>query len=113
MTAWAALQDGRQDGESEEPLSTQKSQRTRWMPVFPMLVHEVPWRVAVPCVLSVAVAAIGAWLLFQDYQIALGPRYTNTFMLCSYDGVACKAQIRPRPEIEKRHGWCAVPQSQV
>ena len=81
MIPWAAPQEGRQDGEVGGPQTTKISRRECCMPVVPLVVHEIPWRVAVPCVVSTAVAAIGAWLLFQDYQTALGPRYTDHFML--------------------------------
>ena len=48
-----------------------------------------------PCVVSMAVAAIGAWLLFQDYQNALGPRYTDILNLSCFDGLVCEAYLCP------------------
>ena len=74
-----------QNGNVEGPQPLRKDQRTRCMPVVPVLVHEIPWRAALPCVLSMAMTAAGAWLLFQDYQSALGPRYTDNLKLRAFD----------------------------
>ena len=104
MVPYAALQEGRQDGEGEGAQTIRNGRKTRCMPVLPRVMHEIPWRVAVLCVVSTAVAAIGAWLLLQDYQTALGPRYTDHFMLCCFDVFICKAYSCPRLSEQNRHG---------
>ena len=41
------------------------------------LAKGIPWRAVWACVLSLSGACVGTWLLFQQFQTALGPRCSS------------------------------------
>ena len=88
LQAIPVLQAGSTTGKIAEASDT-GAKRPRGRPcttqsIIALLARDVPWRAVVSCVLPLLGACLGTWLLFQDFQTALGARWDVLSCNCTH-----------------------------